>query len=240
MSGLKIVQSEKGYRYSIDPFILSAFVTIKPGNRIIDLGTGNGIIPLLLCQRERDLKIVGIEIQEHLVRLAQENVRLNGLDDSIEIILLDIKRVEEAFPPGSFDLALGNPPYWPLRNGRINPDREKAIARHELAITLAEYLASAAYLVRERGLVSLIILPYRLGEIFYLMKEHRLSVSRIRCVHSYLNSPAKLVLVEGIKAASTQTRIEKPLIIYGQPGSYSAEMQSIYQGYGIIDREGDI
>jgi tRNA1Val (adenine37-N6)-methyltransferase len=230
---LRIVQSEKGYRYSIEPFILSDFITLKSGVRIIDLGTGNGIIPLLLSQRERHLKIIGVEIQEHLVFLAKENIRLNRLEEIIEIFQLDIKKVYTTFPPASFDLVVGNPPYWRLRDGRINPDLEKAIARHEIAITLPEYIASAAYLVHEQGKICLIFLPSRLRELLEVMKEYQIAPSRLRFVHSYPNSPAKLVLIEGIKSLPSDTRIERPLVIYKSVGVYTDEMISIYNRYPV-------
>lgn len=232
MAKLQIIQPEKGYRYSIDPFILANFVPLKPGARLIDLGTGNGIIPLLLAQRQKGLKIIGIEIQEDLVFMAKENVRLHGLEEIIEILKLDIKEVSNHFPPASFDLAVGNPPYWPVREGRINPDSEKAIARHEVAITLAEFLASAAYLTRVHGIISLIILPSRLKEVLDIMEREQISPSRLRFVHSYQDRPAKLVLIEGIKSAASQTRIERPFIIYKKPGVYSNEIRSLYEEHG--------
>ncbi|OGW15956.1 MAG: hypothetical protein A3G93_12780 [Nitrospinae bacterium RIFCSPLOWO2_12_FULL_45_22] len=229
MDELKIIQPEKGYRYSLDPFILANFVPLKPGDRVIDLGTGNGIIPLLLTQRQKGLKIIGIEIQEELVFIARKNVRLHGLEGVIEILELDIKEVSDNFPPASFDLVVGNPPYWPVRAGRINPDAGKAIARHEVAITLSEYLASAAYLTRVNGIISLIILPSRLGEVVDIMERQKISPSRLQFVHSYSDSPAKLVLIEGIKLAPCQLRIERPFVIYKRPEVYSDEMIAIYK-----------
>lgn len=229
MDELKIIQPEKGYRYSLDPFILADFVPLKPGERLIDLGTGNGIIPLLLAQRQKNLKIIGIEIEEELVFMARENVSLHGLEETIEILKLDIKKVSEQLSPASFDLVVGNPPYWPVREGRINPDPGKAIARHEIALTLSEYLASAAYLIRVHGIISLIILPSRLGEVLNIMGRQQIAPSRLRFIHSYADSPAKLVLIEGIKAAACQIRIERPFIIYNKPGVYSDEMISIYR-----------
>jgi tRNA1Val (adenine37-N6)-methyltransferase len=232
MDILKFIQPEKGYRYSLDPFILADFVPLNPGDRIMDLGTGNGIIPLLLTERQKNLRITGIEIQETLVSMAKENVKLHFLEAVIDILKLDIKKVSDHFPPASFDLVAGNPPYWPIRDGRINPDPGKAIARHEIAINLSEYLASAAYLVRFYGIICLIILPFRLEEALDIMRQQQISPSRLQFIHSYSRGPAKLVLIEGIKSASCQIKIEAPFIIYEKPGIYSDKMSGIYKRYG--------
>jgi tRNA1Val (adenine37-N6)-methyltransferase len=232
MDILNFIQPEKGYRYSVDPFILADFVPLKSGDRIIDLGTGNGIIPLLLTHRQKNLKITGIEIQETLVSMAKENVKLHFPEEVIDILKLDIKKVSDHFPPASFDLAVGNPPYWPIGDGRINPHPGKAIARHEVAINLSEYLAGVAYLIRVYGIICLIILPFRLEEALDIMRRQQISPSRLRFIHSYSCGPAKLVLIEGIKSAICQIKIEEPFIIYEKPGMYSDEMSSIYKRYG--------
>jgi tRNA1Val (adenine37-N6)-methyltransferase len=210
---LNICQSEKGYRYSVDPFLLSDFIWAGDGDRIIDLGTGNGILPLLLSRKFKKSKILGLEIQDSLVEIARKNVLINKLEDRIEIIEGDIKDVHSLFKEGSFDITVSNPPYRKIGNGRINPHPEKAIARHEIAITLLELLRSCRYLLKNIGKAFIIHHPSRLKELLKGMKESGINPCCIRFIHSGPNSEAKMVLVKGVKDGKDELIIMDPLTI---------------------------
>jgi tRNA1Val (adenine37-N6)-methyltransferase len=205
-----------GYRHSIDPILLADFVTARKGDRVIDLGTGSGVIPLCLAERFKDIKIVGLELQESLVKVARENVRSHaerGNEKAVEIIKGDIRDVKSLFDAESFDIVAGNPPYRKADDGRINPDREKAIARHEIEITLSEFINAAKYLVKNMGSVNIIYHPYRLSELLSLMAENRITPKRIQFVHPKIDSKAEMVMVEGIKNGKSELTVMKPMIL---------------------------
>ena len=201
------------YKHSIDPILLADFVTAQKGDRVIDLGTGSGVIALTLAKRFKDIEIVGLELQESLVKIARENViaRRSGLN--IEIIKGDIRDVKSMFDAEYFDIVAGNPPYRKANDGRINPDREKAIARHEIKITLSEFLKAGRYLVKNLGSVNIIYHPYRLTELLSTMTENKITPKRIRFVHPKIVSKAEMVMVEGIKNGRHELMVMKPLII---------------------------
>ena len=201
------------YKHSIDPILLADFVTAQKGDRVIDLGTGSGVIALTLAKRFKDIEIVGLELQESLVKIARENViaRRSGLN--IEIIKGDIRDVKSMFDAEYFDIVAGNPPYRKANDGRINPDREKAIARHEIKITLSEFLKAGRYLVKNLGSVNIIYHPYRLTELLSTMTENKITPKRIQFVHPKIDSKAEMVMVEGIKNGKSELMVMKPLII---------------------------
>ena len=201
------------YKHSIDPILLADFVTAQKGDRVIDLGTGSGVIALTLAKRFKDIEIVGLELQESLVKIARENViaRRSGLN--IEIIKGDIRDVKSMFDAEYFDIVAGNPPYRKANDGRINPDREKAIARHEIKITLSEFLKAGRYLVKNLGSVNIIYHPYRLTELLSTMTENKITPKRIQFVHPKIDSKAEMVMVEGIKNGKSELMVMKPMIL---------------------------
>ena len=201
------------YKHSIDPILLADFVEVKKGDRVIDLGTGSGMIALTLAKRFKDIEIVGLELQESLVKIARENViaRRSGLN--IEIIKGDIRDVKSMFDAESFDIVVGNPPYRKVDDGRINPDREKAIARHEIEITLSEFLKAGRYLLKNLGSVNIIYHPYRLTELLFTMTENKITPKRIQFVHPKIDSKAEMVMVEGIKNGKSELMAMKPMIL---------------------------
>ncbi|MBI3815789.1 MAG: methyltransferase [Nitrospinae bacterium] len=209
-----------GYRHSIDPILLADFVEARKGDRVIDLGTGSGVIPLCLAERFRGIKIVGLELQEGLVKMARENVHSHaerGNEKAVEIIKGDIRDVKSLFDAESFDIVVGNPPYRKADDGRINPDRERAIARHEIEITLSEFIKAGKYLVKNLGSVNIIYHPYRLFELLSLMGENRITPKRIQFVHPKIDSKAEMVMVEGIKNGRHELTVMKPLILNPSP-----------------------
>ena len=201
------------YKHSIDPILLADFVEVKKGDRVIDLGTGSGMIALTLAKRFKDIEIVGLELQEGLIKVARENViaRRSGLN--IEIIKGDIRDVKSMFDAESFDIVVGNPPYRKVDDGRINPDREKAIARHEIEITLSEFLKAGRYLLKNLGSVNIIYHPYRLTELLSTMTENKITPKRIQFVHPKIDSKAEMVMVEGIKNGKSELMVMKPMIL---------------------------
>ena len=201
------------YKHSIDPILLADFVTAQKGDRVIDLGTGSGVIALTLAKRFKDIEIVGLELQEGLIKVARENViaRRSGLN--IEIIKGDIRDVKSMFDAESFDIVVGNPPYRKVDDGRINPDREKAIARHEIEITLSEFLKAGRYLLKNLGSVNIIYHPYRLTELLFTMTENKITPKRIQFIHPKIDSKTEMVMVEGIKNGKSELMVMKPMIL---------------------------
>lgn len=229
---MKILQREKGYRSALDPVLLANFIRPKERDRIIDLGTGNGIIAILTALNHPKTEIVGIDIQEGLLELARKNVELNCLEKRVEIKRLDIRKVSGSLKAESFDIAVGNPPYRKLKRGRLNPDREKALARHEVEITLPEYLEASKYLVKNKGRIVFIYHPSRFIELQSLFEKLNIRANRIQFIHSRIDTDATMVLVEGIKNGKNDTAILKPLIVYKRPGEYSKEIKEIYKKMG--------
>ena len=210
---LRLIQSQKGYRFSIDAVLLSQFVTIKPGDVVVDLGTGCGVIPLILLLSKPLRFAFGLEIQEELARQAARNVCLNGLDGRMEVILGDIRH-----PPlasGAADVITCNPPYRKAKSGRINPDPRRAIARHELLASIDDILKAAAGLLRKRGRLAMIYPAFRLVDILVRMRRFNLEPKKIRINYPGLESSAKLALIEASLSARPGMEIAPPLLGQG-------------------------
>jgi len=203
-------------------------VQTRAGERIIDLGTGTGIVPILLATFHPGLELVGVEIQPRLAAAARRNVAASGLADSINILEQDIRTITGTIPPGQFSQVLSNPPYYKLHTGRVNPSTEKALARHEISLTLQELVKAASGLLETHGTLSLVFIPERLPELLEEMEAHDIAPRRLRFVHSYANTPATLVLMAGVKGAQSGMTVEPPLIIYSQKGKYAAEVEALY------------
>jgi tRNA1Val (adenine37-N6)-methyltransferase len=210
---LRIIQKKKGYRFSVDAILLSQFVRIRKNERVIDLGTGCGILPLLLSQSAKAHSFVGVEIQKGLVECAEKNVVLNHLEDRILILKKDLRELKAIFPPGSFDVALSNPPYREYQTGRINPSMEKAIARHEIKGKLEDLTAIASYLLPPKGRCYLIFPALRTVDLFVALRNGRLEPKRIQFVHPRAGEEAKFILAESLKASGVELKIMKPLIL---------------------------
>ena len=227
--GLRIIQPRDGYRFSLDPVLLCAFARIGAGEAVADLGTGSGVIPLLLARRTAAGSIVGVEIQEQAADRARRGVVLNGLAERITILHRDLRELRGHLAPESRDVVLSNPPFRPTGTGKIAPGDERAVARHELAGGLEDFLAAGQYLLKQGGRFYLIHLAERLAEILSAMQRLRLEPKRLRCVHSRLGEGARLVLVEGRKSGRPGLTVEAPLFIYEGEG-YSAEVLAMYDG----------
>jgi tRNA1Val (adenine37-N6)-methyltransferase len=224
---LRIVQHRHGYRFSIDPLLLAEFAAIGEGESVIDLGTGCGIIPLLLARKAAGARIVGVEQQQGMAALAQRNVGQNGLADRIAIIEADVLELRERFPVASFDLVTANPPYRKRGTGIISPKAGRDQARHESTAGLADFLTMAKYLVRPSGRICFIYLAARLAELLAIATELKLSPLRLRMVHGNPAAEAKMFVVELVKGRPGELKILPPLVVYGDNGVYTHEMEKI-------------
>ncbi|MBW2637379.1 MAG: tRNA1(Val) (adenine(37)-N6)-methyltransferase [Deltaproteobacteria bacterium] len=224
-----VLQKEKGYRFSIDAILLAHFVNLAGHDCVCDLGTGSAVIPIILSKGNDRIKIAGVEIQDDLADMAMRNVRLNDLEHSVRIYKGDIKKIGDYFDPESFHCVFFNPPYRKVNSGRINPDREKAVARHEIEGTVADFLSAARYLLSEGGSVHVIYPATRLVELISGMRKMALEPKRIRMVHSNNCSRAQFILAEGIKGGGEELHVMPPLSIYNDDGVYSGEMEEIFR-----------
>jgi tRNA1Val (adenine37-N6)-methyltransferase len=228
-----LIQNDFGYRYSIEPFLLADFVQLFPGQKILDIGTGCGIIPLLMVFREPTLKVTGIEIQDAAAENAEKNVSKNQV--GIKIVHDDLLEWAQRVEIEPFDLIVSNPPYRKINSGRTNPDPEKAIARHELKLNLSSMLDKAQPLLKKGGHITLAYPPIRLQETLSELESRELFPSRVRFIHGNQNAEAKIFLVDAIKEKKSDLIVDSPLYVYNNDGSYSKEMQEIYDSFNCID-----
>jgi tRNA1Val (adenine37-N6)-methyltransferase len=205
---LKIRQPDSGYRINQDSFLLAEFVSFKPSDRIIDLGTGVGIIPLLLAQKGKVKEIIGLELQSELARFAQQNVASNHLENRIKIFEADIRKIKSLFPANSFDVVVSNPPYILLGKGRLSPNLSKRTAKQESNCTIADIIAAARYLLKNKGKLYLSYLPDNLLNLLSLLREANIEPKRLRVSFPNHKSHANLVLIEAIKNANPGLKIE--------------------------------
>lgn len=226
-AGLHIIQAKRGYRFSLDPVLLSDFTTVAAGDTLVDLGTGSGVVPLLLAARTGVRHVVGVEIQAELADRARRSVLLNGMQERIEILQEDLRNLHDRLPPQSFAVVVANPPFRRPGAGRQAPDAERAAARHELAGGLSDFLRAAAYLLPDGGRFCIIYLAERLVELLTTMRGLRLEPKRLRCVHPREGADANLVLVEGRKGGRPGLLVDPPLHVYDGK-EYSAEILAIY------------
>lgn len=222
---IKVAQPHLGYRYSIDAVILADFPRLKTGDRLIDLGTGCGIIPLILACRYPDAAIIGVEVQAELVHLAKKNVIANRMQDRIHIIHYDIRKLRSEETHGPVDWVVSNPPYRKADSGRINPNEQRALARHEININLDQLLNSVRRLLKTGGGFGIIYPSERLVELLAKMRIAGIEPKSLRCIHSRQCESAKLVLVHGIMRGKAGLKIAPPLFVYQENGQYSESIQ---------------
>jgi tRNA1Val (adenine37-N6)-methyltransferase len=228
-AGLKIIQAKRGYRFSLDPVLLCAFAKVAKGEVVADLGTGSGVVPLLLAARTGAKKIVGVEIQPELAGRARRSVLLNCLQDRIDILEGDLRELQGRLEPQAFEVVVANPPFRRPGTGRQAPINERAAARHELAGGLVDFLRAATYLLKDGGRFYIVFLAERLAELLAGMRELLLEPKRLRCVHSRAGERGTLVLVEGRKGGRAGLAMDPPLFVY-EGEAYSAEILAIYEG----------
>jgi tRNA1Val (adenine37-N6)-methyltransferase len=225
---LHIKQEASGYRFSLDAVLLAWHASPRADARLLDLGTGCGIIPLILTYRNPNIAAFGIEIQEDLAELAISNVSANRMQDKITVLRQDMRYLKPEMIGGRVDLVVCNPPYRKPNSGRINPDAQRAIARHELKVSLADVLQAARRMLQTAGRFVIVYTAERIVELICQMRMEGIEPKFMRSIHSQLDTEAKLILVDGVKGARPGIRLGPPLIIYDTSGEYSKEVQGMF------------
>ena len=226
----KIIQDPERFCFGMDAVLLSGFARAKEGDHIIDLGTGTGIIPILMEAKTKASDFTGLEIQPESADMAQRSVELNHLESKIRIVTGDIKEASSLFGAATFDVVTSNPPYMTEHHGITNEKSPRAIARHELLCTLEDVISQAAKLLRPGGSFYMVHRPFRLVDIMVLMREYHLEPKRIKLVYPYIDKEPNMVLIEGLRGGRPRLTVERPLIVYQSPGVYTDEIYDIY-GY---------
>ena len=229
-SGRRIIQDPARFCFGMDAVLLSGFAQAAKGEKAADLGTGTGIIPILMEARYPGAHFTGLEIQEESADMARRSVALNGREEEIRIVTGDIKEAAKLLGSGAFDLVTSNPPYMTASHGLVNPDQAKAIARHEILCSLEDVVREASRLLRTGGRFYMVHRPFRLVEIFRVMTQYKLEPKRMRLVYPYRDREPNMILIEGIRGGGPMLKMESPLIIYESPGVYTQEVKEIY-GY---------
>ena len=229
-NGYFIIQNTQDFCYGIDAVLLSGFARVKPGERALDMGTGTGIIPILLKAKTQGEHFTGLEIQERSAEMAGRSVAYNHLEDSITIQTGDIKEAAAIFGRASFSVVTCNPPYMTGSHGLTNPHLPKAIARHEVLCTLEDVISQASQVLEPHGRFYMVHRPFRLAEIMGLMMKYKLEPKRMRLVYPFVDKEPNMVLIEGLRGGKSRLTVEKPLIVYESEGKYTPEIYDIY-GY---------
>lgn len=229
LGGYKLIQAVHGYRFSLDAVLLAHFPALERVHNVVDLGTGNGVIPLLLATRSPSITITGLEMQESMADRANRTINYNGLESRIRIVKGDLNDINDIFPANYTDLVVSNPPFWKKGEGKISQNEEEAIARHEIFLDLPALIAAGAYILRPGGNMCIIHRADRLMEIIDIYEKNKLHLKKLRTIHPFCDREAKLVLVEGQKNGGSGFTILPPLIIYKKPGEYCDELQQLYQ-----------
>ncbi len=227
--GYRIIQNGKRFCFGMDAVLLSAFARVNRDETVLDIGTGTGIVPILLEAKTYGSHFTGLEISEASADMACRSVLLNGLSEKITIVQGDMREAGKYFAPASFDVITSNPPYMTGNHGLVNPDPEKAAARHELTCTFDDVASCAARFVKPGGRFNLVHRPFRLAEIIRTLSEHRLEPKRMRFVYPYLDQEPNMVLIESIRGGRPRVTVEKPLIVYEKPGVYTREVLELYR-----------
>lgn len=226
--GYKILQNPDYFCFGMDAVLLSGFARVEDNDAVLDLGTGNGILPILLAAKTGGKAFVGLEIQEPLLDMANRSVLYNHLEDRITFCCADIKHCEEVIKPASFDVVVTNPPYMIGEHGKTNHNEALSIARHEVLCTLEDVLYTAQRALRPQGRFFMVHRPFRLAEILHKMRSVGLEPKRMRLVYPYIDKEPNMVLIEGIRHGKSEIKIEKPLIVYEAVNQYTKEILDIY------------
>ena len=229
-NGYQIIQKKDGFCFGMDAVLLSGFAAVKPGEKTIDLGTGTGIIPILLEAKYEGEHYTGLEIQDEVAEMAARSVALNHLEERVSIVKGDIKEASRLFGAASFDVVTSNPPYMNDAHGLKNPDLPKAIARHEVLCTLDDVAREAAKLLRPGGRFYMVHRPHRLIEIITALTKYKLEPKRMKMVHPFVDKEANMVLIEAVRGGKSMIKVEAPIVVYREPGIYTDEIYDIY-GY---------
>ncbi len=227
-NGLKIIQDPSRFCFGMDAVLLSGFARVKPNEAVIDLGSGNGIIPILLSAKTEGKHFTGLEIQPENVDIAARSIAYNDIGSRVSVIEGDIRNASEIFGRSSFDVVTTNPPYMLSDHGLVNPDSAKAIARHEVLCTLDDVLRESASLLKTNGRFYMVHRPFRLAEIICGLKNYNLEPKRMRLVYPFIDKEPNMVLIEAVRGGKPRLSVEKPLIVYSAPNVYTDEILEIY------------
>lgn len=229
-NGYRIIQNPERFCFGMDAVLLSGFARAKKQERCLDLGCGNGIIPILMEAKTEGKHFTGLEIQPESADIAKRSVALNGLQDRIDIVEGDIKDASKIFGASSFHVVTTNPPYMTAQHGLTNLYEAKTIARHEVLCNLEDIIRESARLLMPGGRFYMVHRPFRLAEIISLMVQYRMEPKRMRLVYPYVDREPNMVLIEGLRGGKSRMTVEKPLIVYKEPGKYTDEIYDVY-GY---------
>ncbi len=229
-NGYVIIQDPKRFCFGMDAVLLSGFAQVKAGEDVLDLGTGTGILPILLEAKTDGRHFVGLEIQQESADMARRSIQLNHLESKIDIVTGDIKDASKIFGASSFDVITTNPPYMIGQHGLQNEDDAKTIARHEVLCTLDDILRESAKILPPKGRFYMVHRPFRLSEIMCRMVAYGIEPKRMKLVYPYIDREPNMVLIEGLRGGKPRLKVEKPLIVYQEEGKYTDEIYEIY-GY---------
>ena len=227
--GLKIIQNEKYFCFGMDSILLSDFAKdIKKNSLVLDIGTGTGIISILLSKKTESKKIYGIEIQDEIAEMATRSVKINKLENKIEIINDNIKNIEKYINNNSIDVVVTNPPYKKENAGIKNENINKLISRHEITANLEDFISNASRVLKDKGCFYMVNRPERLAEIINLFNKYKIEPKKLRLVFPKINSKPNLIVIKGIKNAKPFLEIDEPLIVYNDDNTYTPEILKIY------------
>jgi len=230
INNLKIIQNTDGFCFGIDSVILSEFAKdIKKDSKVIDLGTGTGIISFLLIAKTNLKHITGIEVQNEVADMAKRSIKLNNLENKFEIINCDIKNILSEIERESFDVVVTNPPYKKINTGAKNENEKKIISRHEILADIFDFIKASKNVLKDKGTLYMVHRPERLADIIYGLRQNKIEPKLIKFVYSKKDSSeAKLVLIKAVKNGGSFMKVDKPLFIYENNGDYTEEIKKIY------------
>lgn len=228
INGYHIIQHPEKFCFGMDAVLLSSFAGCQPDSKVVDFGTGTGVIPILLTAKTKAAHIDALEIQEESADMAQRSVQLNGLTDKIKIIQGDIKEASDLLGKASYDYVITNPPYMNNDHGLKNPELPKAIARHEILCSLEDVIREGACVLRPGGHFIMVHRPFRLIEIITCLTRYKLEPKRMRFVHPFADKEPNMVLIDAVRGGNSMVKIEPPLVIYATQGQYTQEILDIY------------
>jgi tRNA1Val (adenine37-N6)-methyltransferase len=227
---VSVIQRRGGYRLSLDTLLLTAFVLPRAGEKVIDLGSGSGVVPLALATFYPGVECVGLEFQQPMLERARRGLRLNRVQDRVSFLSGNVRDVPRTFGAAGFDVVTSNPPYRRLSSGRPNPDTERYVARHEIEASINDFVGAAAHLLGRRGRMCIVYPAGRTVELWSVMSRSRIEPHRVRFVQSFGDANATLVLVEGVKEGRSDLLVLPPLVIYRAADVYTEEMQAVFDG----------
>ena len=227
-NGYMLIQDPKRFCFGVDAVLLSGFAVVKKGEKVLDMGTGTGVIPILLAAKTDGEHFTGIDIQPESVEMAQRSVKLNGLEDKITIQQADIKNLQESFKLSSFDVVTTNPPYMNDGGGLKNDYQPKTIARHEVLCSLEDVISNGAKMLKSGGRLYMVHRPHRLADIFVNLRKYKLEPKKMRFIHAYADKEPTMILIEAVRGGRPMLKVMPPLIIYEKDGSYTKEVYDIY------------